>query len=198
MRPEAVAKQGATALVDAHGLGPVAQHGVNRHQTRQGVERGLPAFRWLGAEEPRCRFLKLEDEPSPVKIGQLLSTNPGLVVFGGLGGNMFLEELKRGAVGTMTGFGFPEILVRIYRAFAAGRLDEATEIFYRYCPLIRFENQPRINLPIRKHIYHLRGALASPRGRFPIPELDKDMLADLDDLLVRLGLVESPAAPPAR
>ncbi len=151
----------------------------------------------LGAEAPRCRFLKLEDEPSPVKIFQLLSANPGLVVFGGLGGNMFLEELKRGAVGTMTGFGFPEILVQIYQAFTAGRLDEATEIFYRYCPLIRFENQPRINLPIRKHIYYLRGALASPRGRFPIADLDTGTLADLDDLLTRLGLAESLAKPSA-
>ena len=35
--------------------------------------------------------------------------------FGGLGGAFLLEELRRGDVGTMTGFGFPEILVAIVR-----------------------------------------------------------------------------------
>ena len=67
----------------------------------------------------------------------------------------------------MTGFAFPEILVDIYRRFAGGDRDGATEVFYRYVPLIRFENQPRINLALRKHIYHRRGAIASPRVRAP-------------------------------
>ena len=69
-----------------------------------------------------------------------------------------------------------------------GSYDEAAEIFYKYCPLIRFENQPRINLPIRKHIYFLRGAMASPAARFPAAPLDEGTKADLDDLLKRLGL----------
>ena len=43
--------------------------------------------------------------------------------------------------------------------------DGATEVFYKYLPIIRFENQPRINLALRKHIYHLRGVIASPRVR---------------------------------
>jgi len=162
---------------------------VQDHPTSSNVIMSVEFMAALGVEAPRCRFVKLEDEPSPVKVGQLRAANPGLAVFGGLGGNMFLEELKRGAVGTMTGFGFPEILVRIYTAFAAGRLDEATEVFYRYCPLIRFENQPRINLPIRKHIYYLRGAMASPTARFPVAPLDDGTKADLDDLLKRLELV---------
>jgi 4-hydroxy-tetrahydrodipicolinate synthase len=106
---------------------------------------------------------------------------------------MFLEELRHGAVGTMTGFAFPEILVRIYRAHAAGDADAAAAIFYRYCPLIRFENQPRINLALRKHIYHRRGVIASPRARAPFAAVDPGTLADLDDLLRRLDLVSTPA-----
>ena len=114
-------------------------------------------------------------------------------IFGGLGGVYLLEELQRGAVGTMTGFAFPEILVRIYRAHAAGDTDAAAAIFYRYCPLIRFENQPRINLALRKHIYHRRGVIASPRARAPFAAVDPGTLADLDDLLRRLDLVSTPA-----
>lgn len=149
----------------------------------------------LAAASPRLVHLKLEDEPSPMKVSQVLAANPAVKIFGGLGGMMFLEELRHGAVGTMTGFAFPEILVRIQRAFAAGDLDDATAVFYKYCPLIRFENQPRINLALRKHIYHRRGVIASPRVRSPFSPVDDGTLADLDDLLRRLGLAgQGPAS----
>jgi 4-hydroxy-tetrahydrodipicolinate synthase len=147
----------------------------------------------LATASPRLQHLKLEDEPSPMKVSQVLALNPAMRIFGGLGGMMFLEELRHGAIGTMTGFAFPEILVRIYRAHAAGDADAAAEIFYRYCPLIRFENQPRINLALRKHIYHRRGVIASPRARAPFAAVDAGTLEDLDDLLRRLGLVPAPA-----
>jgi 4-hydroxy-tetrahydrodipicolinate synthase len=142
----------------------------------------------LASTSPRCRFLKLEDDPSPMKVSQVLAANPTVRIFGGLGGMMLLEELRHGAIGTMTGFAFPEILVRIHRAFASGDLDGATEIFYKYCPLIRFENQPRINLALRKHIYHLRGVIASSRARAPFTPVDPDTLKDLDDILQRLAI----------
>lgn len=161
---------------------------VQDHPTSSGVVMSVELLARLGQEAERCRFVKLEDEPSPPKIAQLLAANSTLKVFGGLGGLMFLEELRRGAIGTMTGFGFPEILVDIERAFRSGDEAKAAAIFDRYCPLIRFENQPRINLAIRKQIYAQRGAMASARARFPAPELDPGTLADLRDLLARLGL----------
>ncbi|HUU33929.1 MAG TPA: dihydrodipicolinate synthase family protein [Vicinamibacterales bacterium] len=147
----------------------------------------------LAAASPRLQHLKLEDEPSPMKVSQVLKLNPSVQIFGGLGGMMFLEELRHGAIGTMTGFAFPEILVQIYRAYSTGDLDGATDVFYKYCPLIRFENQPRINLALRKHIYHLRGVIASSRVRAPFTPVDADTLADLDDLLRRLALAPSAA-----
>lgn len=142
----------------------------------------------IGAASPRLRCLKLEDEPSPMKVSQVRAANPDMIVLGGLGGMMFLEELRHGAHGTMTGFAYPEILVDIFQRFTAGDVDGATEVFYRYLPLIRFENQPRINLAIRKHIYHRRGAIASPRARAPYAPVDAETLADLDDILRRLEL----------
>jgi 4-hydroxy-tetrahydrodipicolinate synthase len=161
---------------------------VQDYPPSTGVFMSVEFLDGLAREAPQCRYIKTEDEPSPPKIGQLLAVNPDLRVFGGLGGSMVLEELRRGAVGIMTGFGFPEILVRIYEAFTTGGHDEAVDIFYKYCPLIRFENQQRINLPIRKRIYRMRGAIASDRARFPSGELDVGTVADLEDLLRRLGL----------
>jgi 4-hydroxy-tetrahydrodipicolinate synthase len=142
----------------------------------------------IGAASPKLRWLKLEDDPSPMKVSQVRAANPDIIIFGGLGGMMFLEELRHGAHGTMTGFAYPEILVDIFTRFTAGDIDGATAVFYKYLPLIRFENQPRINLAIRKHIYHRRGAIASPRARAPYAPVDAETLADLDDILRRLDL----------
>jgi 4-hydroxy-tetrahydrodipicolinate synthase len=142
----------------------------------------------IGAASPKLRVLKLEDEPSPMKVSQVRAANPDIVVLGGLGGMMFLEELRHGAHGTMTGFAYPEILVDIFHRYTTGDIDGATAVFYRYLPLIRFENQPRINLAIRKHIYHRRGAIRSPRARAPYAPVDAETLADLDDILRRLDL----------
>lgn len=187
---DAILRRHYLAVADAVDVPIVVQD----HPASSGVFMSVEFLARLGEEAPACRFVKVEDEPSPMKIGQLLAANPQLRLVGGLGAVMLLEELRRGAVGTMTGFGFPEILVRICRAWFDGRRDEAAETFYRYCPLMRFENQPRINLAIRKHIYHRRGAIASPRTRFPAAELDPGTLADLDDLLARLGLTPAPVA----
>ncbi len=185
---DAVLRRHYLAVADAVSVPIVVQD----HPPSSGVFMSVEFLARLGEEAPACRVVKVEDEPTPAKIGQLLAANPALRPVGGLGGVMLLEELRRGAVGTMTGFGFPEVLVRICRAWFAGRRDEAAEVFYRYCPLMRFENQQRINLAIRKYLYHRRGAIASPRTRFPAMELDPDTIVDLEDLLARLGL--TPAA----
>jgi 4-hydroxy-tetrahydrodipicolinate synthase len=161
---------------------------VQDHPASSGVTMSVDFIAAIAEESPRCRFLKLEDEPSPPKVSQVLKANPNVMVFGGLGGMMFLEELRHGANGTMTGFAFPEILVEIYQKYNSGDIDGATEIFYHYCPLIRFENQPLINLALRKHIYYLRGVIASPRPRSPFMPLDEGTLADLEDVLTRLSL----------
>jgi 4-hydroxy-tetrahydrodipicolinate synthase len=164
---------------------------VQDHPTSTGVIMHVETIARIAEEAPICNFLKLEDEPSPTKVSQVRKVCPNMVIFGGLGGMMFLEELRHGATGTMTGFAFPEILVDIYRKWVAGDVDGATEVFYRYCPLIRFENQKGINLALRKEIYYRRGVISSPAPRKPFMPVDEDTLADLDDLLNRLALRET-------
>jgi len=142
----------------------------------------------LAGEAPNLRVVKLEEEPTAPKVARLLAVNGDIRVLGGLGGEQLIEELRRGAVGTMTGFGYPEILVAIMRDWVAGDREAATQRFHRYMPLIRFENQAFFNLPMRKHIYFRRGAMASDAVRAPGPTLDEQARADLDDLVQRLGL----------
>ena len=141
----------------------------------------------LARDAPNLRVVKLEEEPTVPKVGRLLAANPELRVLGGLGGEMLIEELRRGAVGTMTGFGYPEVLVQIVHDWEAGRIAQATELFHRWMPLIRFENQQLLNLPIRKHIYMRRRAIASDMVRAPGPLLDEQTKSDLHALLDALG-----------
>ncbi len=161
---------------------------VQDHPASSGVWMSVELLLDLAAASPRLRVIKLEDEPTPPKAGRLLAADPTLRVLGGLGGEMLIEELRRGCVGTMTGFGYPELLVDIVRRYGSGDHEGATLAFHRACPLIRFENQAGLNLPIRKLIYQRRGAITHARVRAPGPALDPGTIADLDDLLARLGL----------
>ncbi len=142
----------------------------------------------LARAVPACRWLKLEDDPTAQKVTAILAANPEVGIFGGLGGNFMLEELQRGAIGMMTGFGFPEILVKIQREFQAGDRDAARDTFYRYLPLIRYENQVGLNLPLRKLIYTMRGAMDHAAPRRPYPPLDEVTRTEIRELLDHLGL----------
>lgn len=132
--------------------------------------------------------LKLEDPPTPPKIGRLLAGRPDLEVFGGLGGVSALGELRRGACGTMTGFAYPEILRAVRVALEAGETVAAGRLFDRYLPLISFEGQPVVGLAICKELLRRRGALASGRTRDLAGGIDTATSAELDDLLERLGI----------
>jgi 4-hydroxy-tetrahydrodipicolinate synthase len=134
-------------------------------------------------------MIKMEEPPVGQKISKILDLAQGATrVFGGLGGVFFLEELRRGAVGTMTGFAFPEILVRIYEHHSAGRHAEAAATFDRYCPLIRYEFQPKVGLALRKYTYQKRGVIASNAIRSPGMRMDPVTAAELEATVARVGL----------
>ncbi|MFI0422966.1 dihydrodipicolinate synthase family protein [Spongiactinospora sp. 9N601] len=134
--------------------------------------------------------VKLEDPPTPPKITKLLAAAPELTVFGGLGGVSAYSELTRGAAGTMTGFAFPEILRAVRQAVEAGDRARAARVFDRYLPYIAFEGQPGIGLAVRKEVLRRRGALTTARTRGAA--LDAVTVAELDDVLARVGLTPGP------
>jgi 4-hydroxy-tetrahydrodipicolinate synthase len=161
---------------------------VQDHPASSGVPMSVEFLLSLAAEVPACRVVKLEEEPTPPKAGRLVAGSRQVVVLGGLGGTMLLEELGRGSHGTMTGFGFPEVLVAVVRRWAEDDRAGAAAVFDRYATLIRFENQALLNLPIRKYVYQRRGAIAHATVRAPGLPADPGTVADLEDILRRLGL----------
>lgn len=144
-------------------------------------------------EMENCRYVKLEEAPTTIKISALMngieSVEKRAGIFGGLGGMYFFEELGRGATGIMTGFAYPEILGRVYSLFSKGRAPEAREHFFRYLPLIRFEAQLGVGgVGIRKEVFKMRGIIRSSHVRSPAPPLDAETLRELEELVEYLGL----------
>ncbi|MGI4778141.1 MAG: dihydrodipicolinate synthase family protein [Janthinobacterium lividum] len=134
-------------------------------------------------------MIKMEEPPVGQKITRIRElAGDSMRIFGGLGGVYLLEELQRGAVGTMTGFAYPEILARIHALFAAGDVEGAAKFFDTYCPLIRYEFQPRIGLALRKYIYMRRGAIACDAIRSPGLRIDAVTMRELEAVVARTGL----------
>jgi 4-hydroxy-tetrahydrodipicolinate synthase len=104
----------------------------------------------------------------------------------GNGGLYYVQELRRGADGAMTGFAWPEMLVQVHALFAAGKVEEAEDLFDLYLPLVRHEQQPGMGLALRKEVLRRRGAIRSARQRAPGSALGATDLAELDNLIRRL------------
>jgi 4-hydroxy-tetrahydrodipicolinate synthase len=137
-------------------------------------------------------IVKLEDPPTAPKITKLLDAAPGTAVFGGLGGAAAYFELRRGAVGTMTGFSYPEILTELRRRLTAGDTTGAYAVYSRYLPLIAFEAAPVVGLGVRKELLHRRGGLPSTAMRLGAPP-SADLLSELDEVLEAVGIVPGSA-----
>ena len=138
----------------------------------------------LSRDLEHADMLKLEDPPTPPKVGAMIAATEGrMKVFGGLGGSFLYEELRRGAVGAMTGFAYSEVLVAIHTSFTEGDVESARRIFYDWLPLIRYENSAGLGLSIRKHILMRRGLLETADVRPPSPSIDAEGIAELEDAL---------------
>jgi 4-hydroxy-tetrahydrodipicolinate synthase len=147
----------------------------------------------IGSELPACRYVKLEEPPTPTKITALrrLVGSDRLRIFGGMNGMYFFEELSRGAIGIMTGVAVPDILVKIYDLFAAGNAAGAAEMYDHYASYIRYEGQVGVGIALRKEVLRLRGAIRSSYVRPPGPALDDVTRAELRAILDRAGILET-------
>ena len=151
------------------------------------MEAGLLAR--IAKEVPAARTIKLEDPPTPFKTSRILAAagDTKVAILGGLGGVFLIEELLAGAAGVMTGFAFPEVLVKVVTLYRAGKVDEAADVFYKFVPLMRFEFQEGIGMAIRKEVLRRRGALADGSTRAPGAVLDDVTRAALDRVVQWTG-----------
>lgn len=156
------------------------------HPVATGVQMSARVILRVIANAPGCVMLKHEDCPGLAKLSAIRAASERgearrISILTGNGGGLFLpEELLRGADGAMTGFAYPEMMVGVCRAHAAGDAERAQDLFDAYLPLARYEQQPGIGLAVRKHLLAARGVIASAHIRKPGPALSA---ADVDDIV---------------
>jgi 4-hydroxy-tetrahydrodipicolinate synthase len=172
-------------------LGSAVPWVLQDHPVSTGVQMSTGVVLRIIKNSPTCVMLKHEDSPGLAKLSAIrAASDKGEVrrvsILAGNGGGLFLpEELTRGADGAMTGFAYPEMMVGVCNAHAAGDIDKAHDVFDAYLPLARYEQQPGIGLAVRKHIMAARGVIASAALRKPGPKLSAADLADIDRLTKR-------------
>ncbi len=172
-------------------LGPEVPLCYQDYPQSTGVQISVPTFNALVAEHPQLVMLKHEDCPGLGKLTALRDSaaREGLrrvSVLVGNGGLYLPQELARGADGAMTGFAYPEMLVGVCARFFAGDAEGAEDLFDRYLPLVRHEQQPGFGLALRKEILRRRGVIASARTRAPGPALTAADQEELSHLIARL------------
>ena len=155
------------------------------HPVATGVQMSAGVVLKILKSSPSCVMLKHEDCPGLAKLSAIRAASDRgelqrISILTGNGGGLFLpEELTRGADGAMTGFAYPEMMVDVCAAHAAGNVERAHDLFDAYLPLARYEQQQNIGLAVRKHILMMRGVIASEAVRKPGPKLSAQDVADI-------------------
>jgi 4-hydroxy-tetrahydrodipicolinate synthase len=172
-------------------LGPDVPWVLQDHPNATGVQMSSAVVMQIINQSPRCVMLKHEDSPglaklSAIRAAQAQQTLRQISILTGNGGGLFLpEELARGADGAMTGFAYPEMMVQVCQAHAAGDIERAFDLFDAYLPMSRYEQQPGIGLAVRKYLLAKRGAIASATVRKPGPVLSPQDIEDIERLIRR-------------
>jgi len=172
-------------------LGPQVPWVLQDHPVATGVQMSTGVILKILKNSPTCVMLKHEDCPGLAKLSAIRAASDKgelrrVSILTGNGGGLFLpEELTRGADGAMTGFAYPEMMVDVCAAHAAGKIERAHDLFDAYLPLARYEQQANIGLAVRKHILAERGVIASAAVRKPGPKLSAQDMADIARLTAR-------------
>ena len=159
------------------------------HPQSTGVTMNLSVILKIVELVPSCVMLKFEEPAALAKLTALRAASDAgarrISILGGNGALFLPEELQRGSDGAMTGFAYPEMMVDMCAAYAAGNLKKMRDLFDAYLPLARYEQQVGIGLAVRKYILQQRGAIACCVLRKPGPAMSALDLAEVADMTAR-------------
>ena len=136
----------------------------------------------LATETEHVKYIKVESLPTTLMVAETVQkAGDVLTVFGGAGGNYFLEEMRRGSVGTMPGCSHPEAFVKVWDLFQSGDESGARDVFYRrILPINRISVQGwGAFYHVHKEVLRRRGAIKTANVRGPIEPLDETTAAEL-------------------
>jgi dihydrodipicolinate synthase/N-acetylneuraminate lyase len=153
------------------------------------VPAGL--IRRIADECERVRYAKVESAPPASQVLAAVEAGGERVsVFGGAGGAYLIEELRRGAVGTMPWPSQPDVFVAIWDRWQSGDERGASALHEReIAPLARFAaGGPRLSHAIHKELLRRRGVIRNAALRAPADPLDPLTRRELDELCERLAI----------
>lgn len=152
-----------------------------------GIGMTLEKVATLARAVEGIRFVKEEAQPSGQRITRLteLAGDSLDAVFGGAGGRYVIDELARGAEGTMPACEITELHVAMLARYRARDEQGARDLFERTLPLLNMQAVFRWRLT--KLVLKRRGLINSTHTRAPGPELDRYDRAELETLLGRLA-----------
>ena len=154
-----------------------------------GVNIGAAQMARMAKECANVKLTKVEAPPTALKVTEVKQAVGNMMtIFGGLNGHFFLEELQRGARGTMPGSDMIPMFVKVWNLYEAGQHQEARAEFNRHLPLIRFELQPGLGVAAMKHNLKAQGIIQHTTVRPPTRSLDAVGLEELRQIVSDLNL----------
>lgn len=141
----------------------------------------------LAQRVENIRYVKEEAQPSGHRISRLTELADGALdaVFGGAGARYLIDELNRGAIGTMPACEITDVHVAMLARFERGDEEGARMLFERSLPLLSMQAVFRWRLT--KEVLRRRGIIDCAYTRAPGPSLDRQDHRELDALLDRLA-----------
>jgi 4-hydroxy-tetrahydrodipicolinate synthase len=147
----------------------------------------------IAASTTHAWYIKVETPPTPMRVAEAVRTvGDRLSVFGGAGGAFFVEELRRGAVGTMPGAAIPDAFVEVWQLYQSGQVEQAQAVFARYATLLNLLSQGMgIWTYLYKEVLRLRGVFTSTcvHVRKPASAPDEVAYREIREQLELLGLL---------
>jgi len=195
---------GADALMlTAPSFLPPGTEGIKSYYRAVSDGIGLPIFiqdvngqhvsgslaREIAEESSWVQYVKVESAPITLRVAEAVQAGGDLLtVFGGGGGNYFIEELRRGSRGTMPGCSTPEAFVQVWDLVHAGDEAAALGVFFdRILPVNRLCAQGwGAFFHVHKQLLQRRGVIRTARVRDPAPPLDEATERDLAVVIERL------------
>lgn len=143
----------------------------------------------LARDCSNVRYIKVETLPITTKVAEMAAVaGKALTIFGGAGGSYFIEEMRRGARGTMPFCSQPRAFVETWRLFQAGDEKGARRVFDAQIMAVnRLGAQGGdIFFHLHKQILVRLGVIRDAHVRSPTLSIDAISQREIDELLEQL------------
>ena len=137
---------------------------------------------------PAIQYVKEETPPCGQHLTRMQAVLDGSVkgIFGGAGGRYIMDELARGAAGTMPASELADIHAALVHAFQAGHVETARKLYSASLPLLNF--QAVFRMQMTKEVLRRRGVIRHVFVRGKGPKFDAGDRRELDQLLAEAQL----------